>query len=270
MKKHTYLPVAILLATTALCAGAMFHYRTRARHYEQQWSEAMEQLAARNTPRVQTRQTARPPVPGRESTGADLSDLHLEQDGLIAELIDELAQRDRQLAEMERVTAGTRRLPTPEERRQQFETLRETDPERYAEIIARQEAFRERMQEAFAGRAAVLHEIDPASMSQAELRQHRHLMETLQASWDLAQRMMSDDLPPEERRQIREQLVEVSQELRPLLADERNRRLVELGLSSGYSPEEARVFSEYIQQTFDATSAQRIPGMRGGPRAGGQ
>lgn len=248
----------------------MIHYRARARYYERQWGEAMEQLATRNTPRPAARQPAHPPAPARVTPDTDLTELHLEQDGLIAELIEELARRDRQVAEMERVAAGARRLPSPEERRQQLEALRETDPERYADIVARQEAFRERMQEAFAGRAAVLHEVDPATMSRAELRQHQHLMETLQTSWDLAEKMMSADTAPEDRREIREQLVEVSQELRPLLDDERNRRLVELGLSSGYSPEEAQIFSDYIRQTFEATSMQRLPGMRGGPRPGGQ
>lgn len=256
----------VLTAAAVLSTAGAVMYRARAIQYERQWSEAMEQLATLNTPRLQTAPSRMSTLPRRVVNPEDGSDLLGEQDRLISDLLGELEQRERHIDELRQAATAPRGFPSPEDRRQQLEAMRETDPERYAEIIARQEAFRERMQEAFADRAAILLAGDSATRSPAEAARFEQLIETLQKTWDLADRLASPETPPEERRALREELMETSRELRPMLAEERERRLIELGLSSGYSPEEARIFSDYIQQTFEATSIQRLPGVRGGTR----
>ena len=248
MKKSS-LTVGLLSAVTLMATAGLVYYKTQAVKYERQWSESLDVISSSlSAPRV----IRTPEKPTTVVTAPPAG----EEKELIAVLQAELAEKDREL-EVLRKKAETPRsfqLPSPEERKKKLEELKQTDPEKYEEIMTRREEFQNRIRDSFAARASTLLDRDPSSMSEEEQEAYAHMLETLNEAWELTERLTSPDTPREERVQIGKELAEKSKELRPMLSEERDRRLYELGRASGYSESESEGFVEAINETLKATS----------------
>jgi len=162
--------------------------------------------------------------------------------------------------------AMTNRQAWGRERWRQFqerlEKLKETDPEQYKAIIASREAARQKIQAAFAEKAAYLLSVDTSSMTEEESANYAKMTQILGQMWELSQRMQTD-LTPEERQQLRTQLRQDTQTLDPLLLAQRDKEWLSIGQQAGYSPDDARAFADYLNKVTDMTSMRNsFPNMR--------
>lgn len=233
------------------CGGAIY-YKLQAADYGARWAEAMDRLA-RTIRSPQPLETTDAPLtvytPGTNdpsAVGAELNALLLE-----------LEQKDRELAELKSHTnriSRTRGFPSAAERQARMEKLMETDPEEYEKQMARREEMRTRIQTAFAERAATLLNRTPSGLSEEEETEREVMLHTLDEIWNLSDQLTSQETEPADRREIMREVFEKSREIRPLLENERERQLYDLGTASGYSEEEAEVFVDYINETLKATS----------------
>lgn len=261
------LATGILSCVLLASAGGAVYYRSQAVKYERRWGEAMEQLAdtLRDSKPFRAREKPVPGIP-KSATVIDTTREHQ-----IAGLLAELEEKQRQietLTQAAKKQANTNRFPNAGDRQRQLEELKENDPEKYEEIIARREEMRNQMQNNFAQKAISLLDRDTSTLSGKELDHYEQMLNNMDTAWTLLEKMTSPDTPPEERREIRQELAETAQELQPILKEERERRFVELGVESGYSETEAKAFAEYIGNTIQATSLQPFAGRRGPPRSG--
>lgn len=253
----TYLPYGLLGAALLLSTGSAVYYKSRASDFETRWTQTMTQLkTALRTPK-QFR-PAETPLPERTAprTPAEPADELItlraqlqEKDNLIARLNSQTNRSDR--------ANGPR---SPEDMQARMEELKKTDPKQYEEMMARREEFRQNIQNAFSQKAATLLDRDTSNLSKDEMEQYQNMLNLMNETWQLTEKMTAPDTTSEERREIRQTLTEKTEELRPLLQDERNQRFVELGIASGYTAEEAKSFAKYINDTISATS---LPGGHG-------
>lgn len=172
----------------------------------------------------------------------------------IRELEAALSERDRQrTARVVRTEdeaggeAGARR------QRLDLESLRETDPERYNEIVERREQMRERVDQAFTRRTDFLLNQDVSDLGVEEQADHKRLVELLYETWALAERQRGEQTR-EESMQAWRTLRDNARELEPLMRKARDRELVSLAKSVGYTEADAAVFSDYIKDVFEITS----------------
>jgi hypothetical protein len=242
--------IGTLLLALLLSSSGTIYYKLRAAHYETRWAETMHQLSLKNAPAKQ------PETPQYLPATNSPEDLMKEFDVLLLEL----EQKDRELAKLKSRTNRTTRardLPSAEERQSRMEELKKTDPEAYKEIMTRWEERQTRIQTAFAERAGTLLERTPPHLSEQEREERELMLQTLDETWRLTEQMTSPDTPREERHEIRTELSEKSKVLKPLLENERDRQLYELGTASGYSEDEAELFVDYIYETIKATSVPK-------------
>lgn len=251
------LPTGLLaVALLGSLSGAVY-YKIQASDYESRWAEAMSQLETTlGTPkklhepeRLLPSAAAKSPADASDEVTVLRARLQ-EKDDLIARLSAQTNRPDR--------NRGPR---SPEDMQARMEELKKTDPKRYEEMMARRNEFQQNMQNAFSQRAATLLDRDTSKMSQEELAQYQNMLNLMNTTWKLSEQMTSSDLSSEERRELWQTMRETTDELRPLLDNERNQRFTELALSSGYSESEAATFTQYINDTISATS---LPGGRGG------
>lgn len=248
MKKCTF--IVFLLPALLLSGGGAVYYRQKAAEYKVRWIEAAEQPARETRPPQQVA-TPRPALDlSATNTSAEILQ---ELDALLLEL----EQKNREIAELQSATNRTRRVRnmfSEEDRQARLEEFKQADPEAYAEMMARREERLNRVQTAFAERAITLLDRTPSGLSEEEFEQREKMLQMLDETWQLTEQISSPDTPREERREIWTELAEKTKELRPLLADEQDRQLYELGISSGYSESEAERFVDYIHETIKATS----------------
>jgi hypothetical protein len=245
----THIVTGVLFFALLLSSGGVIYYRQRAVEYRNRLAEASTQPPLKNEPSNPVETTRSFHLSATNST----DEIMQEFDALLLEL----EQKDRELAELQSVTNRTRsarnRL-SGSDRQARMEELKQTDPEAYAEMMARREERLNRVQTAFAERAVTLLDRTPSNLSEEDFEQREKMLQMLDETWQLTEQMNSPDTPREARREIRDELTEKSKELRPLLAEERDRQLYELGVSSGYSESEAESFVDYIHETIKATS----------------
>lgn len=189
----------------------------------------------------------------------------------VAELEGALLERDRVIASLQSSSTNrvSRGFGQPggqgRERGSWLEDLRRTDPQRYEEITKAREEIRQRVSEGFAKKATHFLTQDVKNMNEEQKAQYERLIQLLNESWALTERLQAD-LPSEERRNIYGTLWQNMAELGPLLEAERQREFMDLALRVGYKPDEAQEFVAYVNQILDATSLLSLfPGMRGGP-----
>jgi len=250
-------------------AGGAFYYKGQSVKYETLWGDAMEQLAqAIRTPAPA--KELREPISGvsRPAAATDAS-----QEKQIAALLAELAAKDEQIIAL--MTDDPKRTKSKlgqnqEDREKWFEDLKQTDPDKYNEIIAQREEKAKRVQDYFSQKAISLMDRDTSTLSKEEYDRYNQMLNDMNTVWTLAEKMSSPDTPRTERRVIAQELRETSSDLKPLLKEERDRRLIELGVASGYSETEAEAFMEYIDKTIEATTLSNLPGKRGGGRKDGR
>jgi hypothetical protein len=247
MKKH--ITTGILLSALLLSSGGALYYRQRAANYEKRWIDATEQLD--HLPRPSARIETPRPI---HLSGTDNTEQIIQE---IDALLLELEQKDRKIAELQSATNRIKRarnIFSDEDRQARLEELKKTDPEAYEEVMARREERQNRIQTAFAERAATLLDRTPANLSEEEFEEREKMLQILDETWLLAEQMASPDIPRDERSKIRTELAEKTKILKPMLADERDRQLYELGTASGYSEADTELFVDYIRETYRATS----------------
>ena len=148
-----------------------------------------------------------------------------------------------------------------------MQNLAVTDPQRYAEIQAQREAFRQRMEQAMEDRKNFF-DRDPASLTADMQGTYAAVRSLLEESEELGRLMMSQDLSGEDRREIGAAGRELYGRLEPLLQNVRREEIMSLGRDMGYNLVQQRQLVDYVERVYEATSsAPRIGG--GGAGFGG-
>jgi hypothetical protein len=258
MNKYVFTALGLVLFA-AVTASALF-YRNASVKYRAQWIDAVAELEA-----------GAPAPARRDRLGANVSYTVTnapDPDAALLAEVTTLRSRVRELeAQLEErpvaMTASTRPTPPGEndqprpERRdpnQWLEDLRQTDPQRYEEIQARRAAMQQTIQENFARRAAYLLERDTSRLSEDEAKEHQLMVSLLTETWQMVDQIQQDGLSREERWELAGAMRQNVSTLVPLLDNERNRALRDLGQDMGYAPEEAQNFAEYVDEIYELTS----------------
>jgi hypothetical protein len=183
----------------------------------------------------------------------------------IRELETQLAERDTRLAALLKASAEGSPARGPE-RRDRFpapDALRTNDPALYAEMDRRRQEAQKSMQNALARQADFVLKKDTSNLSDEAKEQHEELVRLLDETWKITQQMQAT-ATREERRELMRTMGENLRALDPLLVSERNREFYSLGLSVGYSPDEATQFASYLNDVINLTSTRTLfPGFRG-------
>lgn len=272
--KSTSLGVVALTCAVAgmvLASSAAVHYRAVARRYQRLYLDvpAVSNPVTRDGVQASAVKDTSLPLSPPVSAGDGG-----EQDGRIEELEELVRIQESRIAALQ----GQRRMDrssedpdeAPEPRRDRtnwMEALRESDPDRYAEIAQRREAYQRRVQDSFARKAAHFLHRDVDQLSDTEREEHEILLGLLGETWQLSERLQESDLSREERSQLRRELMENARTLRPILEEERDREFYELGRQLGYDEGGAGEFVDYINDMLEITSFGSIGG-RGGRRGG--
>jgi len=195
----------------------------------------------------------------------------IDTNNLVA-LQDSLAERDAELERLwgelengKRKKQKSNKMPFSERMAQ----MKAEDPEGYAEMIKRREESQQRLQYAMAERAAVLVDMDTATMNERELAVHNDLVDRRGRIFELTEMMQN----PEggSNREAMHELSDAVREARPLMEQERSVILRNVGTDMGMSAEESQNFSSYIDNIITATTL-KVPGGKkgkGGKRGGG-
>lgn len=259
--KYFWLFLSLLVSALLISSGSAVYYRTKALDYETRWSEAMRQLeTALRTPK-QFR-AVKKPIDSAVAVPEHPEDLNGEILTLRAELEEKNALIGR-LTARTNSTVSVFGFASTAEKQSLLEEMKKTDPEKYTELMARREESRQNIQNAFAQKAVTLLNRDTSNLDKEQLAQYKTMLNLMNETWQLTEKITAPETPREERQEIRQLLTEKTKELRPLLQNERDSRFIELGLASGYTAEEAESFAKYIDDTIQATT---IPG--GGSRGG--
>jgi len=255
MKAYIFTTGLRLLALLGAISGAVY-YKIQASDYEHRWGEAMDQLeSALRIPKQFQSLPAAPVI---------IADNPTDQEKQIITLLTDLQKKDDLIARLTARTNGSVRAGGFEQQ-SRLEEMKTTDPKQYEELMARREAFRQNVQNTFAQKAATLLDRDVSARNKEELAQYELMLKALDETWKLTEKLMSPDLSQEDRREVRQELTQKTQELQPLLRDERNKQFYELGKASGYSDTEAQAFADYINATIQATSLPSGGRSRNGP-----
>ncbi len=192
--------------------------------------------------------------------------------GRLRELEETLAEREAQLAALQEepqpaedwqpmatpttATAAESERPERErpERRDRMAELRENDPERYEQMMEQRAAFRQRVQDGFARQTAHFLYRDRDHMSAEEQQTYDYMLGLLGETWQLADRAQDAELSREERREMSQRLMQNTRELRPLLAEQRDREFHQMALQLGYDNTGAVEFVDYINEMIDMTT----------------
>lgn len=248
--------VAILFLAAAFGASAMaWHYYGRATSAE---------ARLKTIPGVPTTLTKVAP--------AHVETVRTENNDRVRELEAALAERDALIADMtrEEPPAPPEEEPQRSSRRnnngsrnfqRNREELARTDPERYAEIQAQREAFRQRMEQAAADRKSFFTNRDMTTLSTEMQETYTSVQSLLGQMDELVQLMQTPDLTQEERREIGGAMRDVQRQLEPLMQVAREDELRSLAADMGYDANGQDQFTEYVKKVFEITSGGG--GMRG-------
>ena len=256
------LPIATACLALALLAagGSAIYYHNLAADYETRWSDAMSKLAGAMRTAAPSSAVDHPVI------------LESNNDAQISALLEKLADKEQELETLRsatnRVERTRRDRPERIDWEARIEQMKEENPEQYAAMEARRQEIQNHIQSAFAERASILLNHTPANMTDKEAARRDLMFQTLEETWTLTEQMTSGELTAEERRTAFQTLRENAATLQPLLEEERDRQLYDLGLSSGYSESAAAEFVDYINDTLEATSMGGIGrgrGFGGGP-----
>ena len=273
--------IAVLLVSFMVSAGRMIHYSRHADELTKALNNArleIDKLSTRPSVRVINDyyyQTAAAAVDDKDYS----VDTHVFETVEYELLVDRLNARveelERNLAERDRMLAArvtVRQSGANEEaagrpqRRSPLDDLRESDPERYHEIIERREQMRERAEHAFSRKAFFLLNQDLSDLNEEELEEHSRMIKLLHDIWEIAGRQ-GEDLPRDERTQSWRAIRENARELEPLLLNARDREFNAMARELGYTEEEAASFVNYLNEVIETTSIMGgIMPMRGGRR----
>ena len=255
LKTTQFIVLGALAVVLLTVSGLAIHYQGRSAEYQQKYIEALLLIDESSAPP----RAATSPASVREM---NLQPLAEEQ---VSDLVDRLRELEEELEYRDRIIADMRRrnaqwvMPMGEDRptsepRDWMAEMRESDPERYEEIMERREQARQRVQDAFARQAAHFLYRDMEAMSETEQQEYSLMLGLLAEVWQLSEQLQSDELPPEERGELRRELMQNIRDLRPMLETERDREFYEMGLQLGYDERAAAQFVNYINEMIEITS----------------
>lgn len=260
--------VSILVALAAI-AGA-FYYRDRAIRFERQYRVAAERLARSADTTVAVEPASRPrPGTGGTSAAQAPSDVDL-----LSLPVPPPSSQGGQGAGGTPATVPASPPPTDPDRSRRrssdwMANLRTNDPQRYAEIQQRRQAFQQEMQNAWGNMTNYFMSRDTSRMSGPERDEYNALLTLLNQTWALNQQLQSG-LPADARQQVFSALRSNVTAVIPLLDRERNREYYDAALSMGQSEEDAATMVYYINQITSNTSIRAVlPGLRMGGMFGG-
>lgn len=250
-----------LMAVLAVGLGVLtFHYRQQSEYYRQQWENALSDPEL-DTPlpvkpsstRVVTVKAVAPPV-------ADVTVLQTR----IGELERQLAGKEAMIASLRQSVAGrTADNPAKMSEPSVFLSRRTNDVVRQAEFEKQRKESQQKVQNAFARKAAFLLKRDTSKLSEEEKKQYEQMVGLLDETWKMTAQMQSN-LSGEQRHQVMHAVRDNITALDPLLTSERNREFYDLGLSLGYNEDEAVQFVSYLTEVIDVTSVSSLfPHFRG-------
>jgi len=258
-----------LVVASVVCLAAALGATGTALYFRNRAANAEERLKAREA--MAALVEAAPPVANVATTVSaprDAGDLLPR----VYELEAALAERDALIAAMMQEVAF------PDENRQRnngggrqnfqgnMQNLAVTDPQRFAEIQAQRDAFRQRMEQALADRKNFF-DRDPSTLTADMQGTYAAVRSLLDEAEELGRLMQSQDLSQDERREAGAARRELQERLDPLLQNVRRDEIMKLGADMGYSLVQQRQLVEYINLVYDVTSS--APRMGGGPGGGG-
>jgi hypothetical protein len=276
MNKTHGLLFGVVLAAFLASVSVAVHYKRQGAYYRQQWESVRPTPpAASDLSRAEPSETAPPPrLHPDAATGT--SQASLAQTGL-SPLQEQVHQLEVQLIERDALIASLRQAATNRSavrfagRRDDAarqDALKASDPKLYAEIEKRRQEARQTVQNAFARRADYLLRQDTSNMAQEEKEQYEQMVRLLDDTWKLSAQVQSV-AAPEQRWDIMRTIRDNMINLDPLLTAQRNREFYNLGLSSGYSAEDAAALVVYLNDVIDLTSTHTLfQGVHLGPPHG--
>lgn len=229
----------------------------------------------------ETAETAEAPKPARQAKPAtdDAALNRLRQ--RVKELERQLAARSTETAEP--IEPGTNRPPEvarregPPDFRNRMEDMRVNDPERYTQMTNRFASWRASHIQRVQDRLNLLASMDTSRMSPKQREDHLRYQELVARQTELGDQLRPGgaELSGDERRQMHQQLQQISHELNRLGDVERNTLLQQTALSFGLKGKNAAEAVETIKAVFQATESGwggpgggRGPGGPGGGRGG--
>lgn len=156
----------------------------------------------------------------------------------------ELAQARAQLEKAEESQKPDRRRPRSRE--EYMHRLKEENPERYAEMQKRREAFRSRLEHGTAERATFFLDVNTENMTDEERENHENLLSLLGGSLQ----KLSGEMDGDSRHGLRHAMRDISQ----LYGFERDYILKQSFREMGFEDEDANAVAEYVEQVYDMTS----------------
>ena len=229
----------------------------------------------------ETAETAEAPKPERQAKPAtdDAALNRLRQ--RVKELERQLAARSTETAEP--IEPSTNRPPEvarregPPDFRNRMEDMRMNDPERYTQMTNRFASWRASHIQRVQDRLNLLASMDTSRMSPKQREDHLRYQELVARQTELGDQLRPGgaELSGDERRQMHQQLQQISHELNRLGDVERNTLLQQTALSFGLKGKNASEAVETIKAVYQATESGwggpgggRGPGGPGGGRGG--
>jgi len=226
-------------------------------------------------------ETAEAPKPERQAKPAtdDAALNRLRQ--RVKELERQLAARSTETAEP--IEPSTNRPPevarreAPPDFRNRMEDMRMNDPERYTQMTNRFASWRASHIQRVQDRLNLLASMDTSRMSPKQREDHLRYQELVARQTELGDQLRPGgaELSGDERRQMHQQLQQISHELNRLGDVERNTLLQQTALSFGLKGKNASEAVETIKAVYQATESGwggpgggRGPGGPGGGRGG--
>jgi predicted phage gp36 major capsid-like protein len=140
------------------------------------------------------------------------------------------------------------------------ERMKTEEPEKYAEMQARREEFKAKMEQRSIDRKEFLSEVNIANMSTEQQENHARLVELTEKIDATMKLMMSGEA--DNSRDLRHEMFESFGELGELYTNERQYLLTETAAAVGYEGDEAALFTAHIEDIIENTSMK--PPMMGG------
>ena len=172
-----------------------------------------------------------------------------------------LAQKEAEIAAL-KADAETTPAEAPRIRQsweERMARMKEEDPEGYAEMIQRREERQQEMRYNLAERTATFMDLDTSFMSEEERANHELLVSKMARVWELTDRFQDPEAAPD--REATRELFQLTNEVRPLMDQERTVMFKQLGMDLGQNEEEARVFASYVEEIISATTLRMPRGM---------
>jgi hypothetical protein len=185
----------------------------------------------------------------------------------VSELQASVQARDAALASLRQSMTNAQPAEGWRRREEWLEELRTNDPAQYDQIMKEREEARQRVKDSFARKAAHFLEHDTSLMNDTEKQQYNQMLQLLDETWALSDKLRAENLPRDERREIWGQMRDNMRTLSPMLDAERDKEFYNVAMDLGYNEAEAAEFVSYLTNIIDVTSMRSV--FQGGRGPGG-